>query len=363
MFYKMPVTVYQGENCVWNHRAELASFGSKALLVTGRHSAAACGALNDVKRALDDQKVGCEVFSAVEENPSVETVLLARKKGLAAKCDFVIGIGGGSPMDAAKAVSMLMRHPEEGWEALYDPYADADALPIVEIPTTCGTGSEVTAVSVLTRHDIHTKQSVKHRLFPDLALLDGRYLANAPRAVICNTAVDAMAHMFESCINAKATDFSRVFVREGLAVWRKNMPVLLGERKPTVLDCHNLLLASCLGGMAIAHTGTSLPHGLSYILTYDLHMPHGVAVGYFQEGYLSEADPQAREELLSWAGFADLTDLHDFYRAACGAHNVPDSTLSKAYQIIAEQPERLAAASYKVDRETLKRIVFYQTEK
>ena len=160
MFFYMPAKVYCENNCVRAHAKELASFGKKALIVTGKSSAFKNGSIADVQAALSDHGVECAVFNEVEENPSVETVMKGRDRGLAEGADFVIGIGGGSPMDAAKAIALMIRQKDAGVEYLYDSSAVTDALPVVCIPTTCGTGSEVTAVSVLSRPSLRAKGSI-----------------------------------------------------------------------------------------------------------------------------------------------------------------------------------------------------------
>ena len=101
MYFYMPAKVYCENNCVRKHAKELASFGKKALIVTGKHSAFQNGSIADVQAALDDHGVASAVFNEVEENPSVDTVMKGRDRGIAEEADFVIGIGGGSPMDAA----------------------------------------------------------------------------------------------------------------------------------------------------------------------------------------------------------------------------------------------------------------------
>ena len=358
MKFFMPVTVYQEEECVIHHAKEIGSLGKRALIVTGRHSAKKNGSQADVEAALAKNGLLFDLFDEIEENPSVETVMKAVKAGREAGDDFVIGIGGGSPMDAAKAIGMLIRHTDYTWEDLYRADADCSSVPLVLIPTTCGTGSEVTGASVLTRHDKKTKMSLPHKIFADLALLDGKYLAAAPESVLRNTAVDALGHMYESWINGNATEFSRMFVREGLRVWKQTKEVLIGKKKPEREDFDRMLLASCCAGMAIAHTGTAIPHGLSYILTYDLHMPHGAAIGYFQEGYLREADEKDRETLLALSGFRDLSELHDFYEAVCGKWEIPDSVMTRTYEAIASQEKRLAVPTFFCDREVLHRIAF-----
>ena len=176
MKFYMPVRLFDEEECVKAHAKDIAAFGKKALIVTGKHSAFANGSLDDVTAVLKDAGIEYLVFSEVEENPSVETVFAAKDRFASEGIEFVIGIGGGSPMDAAKAIALVLKHPEADPAYLYDPAKDASSLPIVCVPTTCGTGSEVTGVSVLTVHDKQTKMSIPHRIYPEIALVDGKYL-------------------------------------------------------------------------------------------------------------------------------------------------------------------------------------------
>ncbi|MDO5476523.1 MAG: iron-containing alcohol dehydrogenase family protein [Eubacteriales bacterium] len=360
MNFYMPVKVYCENNCVRAHAKELASFGKKALIVTGRSSAFKNGSIRDVEEALSAHGAEWALFNEVEENPSVETVMKGRDRGLAEGADFVIGIGGGSPMDAAKAIALMIRQKDAGVEYLYDKDAVTDALPVVCIPTTCGTGSEVTAVSVLTRHNLRAKGSIPHKIFPELALLDGKYLLSAPRSVIADTSIDALCHMIESWLNTKATDCSRMCVDAGLRVWARTRRVILSGQPLTAENCSDMLLASMFAGMAIAHTGTTLPHGLSYPLTYETGMPHGKACGYFLPGYLREADPDAVSYLLETAGFTDVDSLESYYQHTCGRDEVPGAVLAQSVDATLASPAKLAQCPFHVDEAVLCRIAGLQ---
>lgn len=360
MRFSMPVTVYEEESCVRNHPEVFAAAGKKALLVTGRHSADRNGAASDVLSVLEDLGIASVRFREVEENPCVETVMRARRLGLSEGADFVVGIGGGSAMDAAKAIALMMRHPEEGADYLYGS-RDASRVPLILVPTTCGTGSEVTPVSVLTLPERKTKASTPHPLFADAALIDGRYLAFAPETVIRNTAMDALGHLFESYLNADATDYSRMCVDAGLKIWSRSRDVLLHSAAISG-DYANLMRASTLAGMAIAQTGTALPHGLSYPITYDLHMAHGRAVGYFEAGYLAAAPEEESLYLLHTAGFENLAALQDFYEAMCGNTRIPAEELEHAVDMLCENPSKLAKAPFHCDRDVLRRIAFWPGE-
>ncbi len=357
MLFYMPVKVYQEKDCVYKHREELAALGSRALLVTGRSSAKKNGAYRDVCEALEAMGVTHCLYDETEENPSIETVMKARDFGLAESVDFVIGIGGGSPMDAAKAIALMIANPGKEASFLFEKVSHPAVLPVVAVPTTCGTGSEVTGVSVLTNHAKQTKGSIIHRIYPALALVDGTYLKAAPRQVLCNTATDALAHMIESYINTNTTAYSRMFVREGLRVWSLCKEVLSGAREATDADYEQLMLASTCAGMAIAHTGTSLPHALSYYLTYHLGIAHGKACGYFIPGYLREADETDRRELLSLCGFATADELEAFLTQICGMEPLPQEVRQATAAQVLANPAKLALCPYPVDAGVMERIV------
>ena len=126
-------------------------------------------------------------------------------------------------MDAAKAIALMIYHKDKDADYLYQ-QGDSTALPIVEVPTTCGTGSEVTPISVLTIHAKRTKSSIPHRIFPQYALVDGKYLASAPKKILVNTSVDSLGHLIESYINLGASPFSRMISEYGMALWKDVKP-------------------------------------------------------------------------------------------------------------------------------------------
>lgn len=357
VIFDIPVKIVEERNAVANHAAELASFGTKALIVTGKHSAVHCGALADVTAALESNDTGWALFDRVEENPSTDTVMEGRGFGLANGCDFVIGIGGGSPMDAAKAIAFMMGYPEQGVAYLDEKGPDDRTLPFLEVPTTCGTGAEITWVSVLTRTAIRKKGSIPHRLYAKMALADYRYLLNAPASVIRNTSVDALAHLAESYVNTKATEFSKMLVERGLATWKLAKGVLSGEEEMSGKMAQALMHASVLAGMAITHTGTSLPHGMSYPLTMELGMPHGKACGYFLADYLKESQSPDTIRILKLTGFDSLEEMKGFIWSACDIEKAPRELLASIAEMILASPGKLASAPFACSREVIETIV------
>ncbi len=358
MYFNMPTRLYEEKGCVINHSKDIAVYGDTALIVTGRRSSKINGSLNDVRSALEKEKITYIIFDEVEENPSVETVMKATTIGIDNKVDFVIGLGGGSPIDAAKAIAIMVANPDETSDYLYE-NIDAyklKALPIIAVPTTCGTGSEVTGVAVLTVHSKRTKASLPHRVFPKLALLDAEYLKETPKSIIKSTAIDALGHLIESYINTTSTEYSRIFVRQGLSLWAKCKPVLADEKEPDQDDFRNLLNASTMGGMAIAHTGTTIPHSLSYSVTYELGVPHGIAIGYFLAGYLREADSADRDFVLQQTGFDTVDVFEKFFQQATGCTALPSDILNRVVDAVSKNKAKLDLCPYYLDRDVLKRI-------
>ncbi len=346
----MPTKIYSEPGCVVAHGPELRALGSKAMIVTGKTSAVKTGALADVLQALAGTPY--VIFDRIEENPSVETVLEAQKIAVNEKVDFFIGIGGGSAMDAAKAISLLAKNFPKGEQILYDPTV-LPYFPVACIPTTCGTGSEATPYAILTLHEKKTKKSISHRIFPALSLMDDKYLKTLPRSILVNTCVDALAHLLESYLNANTNALNRVYSREGLMMWRSFRDRLL-EDKVEDTDYANMLHASMLAGMAITHTGTSLPHGLSYAVTYSLGIPHGRAVGIFLGGYVdSYGDRDEANQAVRLLGFESTADFRRYMNDLLGIAEIPADLLSNSAKMLLSDPAKVKNCPFPMTEEKL----------
>ncbi len=152
--------IISGENCVSNNANLLSQFGEKCLIVTSKSSARKSGALDDVIDALKKCGIEYAIFDKITENPLVSTVIEGGKTARDIDADFIVGIGGGSPLDASKAVAICACNPEYDIDALYGRKVPSKALPVVLVGTTSGTGSEVTGVSVLTNDKNMQKKSI-----------------------------------------------------------------------------------------------------------------------------------------------------------------------------------------------------------
>ena len=281
MKYFMPVRVLSADGAVMNNASLLAGLGARCILVTGKHAAKKSGALDDVSQALEKVGVPFRVFDEIEQNPSVQTCLKAGRAAHGFGADFVVGIGGGSALDAAKAAAVFAANPGLDEGGFYQKAWDKPPLPIALVGTTSGTGSEVTKVSVLTdgsgrKHSIHDD-----RLFARCAFGDPRYTRSLSLPVTLSTGIDVLGHCAESYFNKNADEASRAFSVRGIRLLYAPLLAAAEGKELSLEQRRELYDASLLGGLAICGTGTCFPHTLGYYLTENFRVPHGFASARF----------------------------------------------------------------------------------
>lgn len=284
----MPVKLITGAGCVRGSAKELAKLGETCLIVTGRNSAKACGAFQDATDALNSNGQKWVLFDEIGTNPKLTDCMAAAEVAIAAGADFILGIGGGSPLDAAKCIAVLAANPGLTQAQLYAFDWANDPLKIVAVGTTAGTGSEVTKVSVITTPDGRKKSFHHEAIFPALALGDPTYTMSLPSMVTRSTMVDVLAHCAESFFSRSANHISRCYAVEGI---RLLLPAfrMMAENGCDDLDYdtrEKLYCASIYGGLAINVTGTCFPHTMGYLLTEAFGIPHGTACAVFQKDFL-----------------------------------------------------------------------------
>jgi alcohol dehydrogenase class IV len=293
--YFMPTKVIMGDNCVVANRSLLKSLGKKALIVSGKNSARANGSLADMTEALEANGQSYYLYDRVMSNPTVDCVYEAAQAATKEGCDFVVALGGGSPMDAAKAAAALAPNPVDQSSLFATVFTQA--LPLAAVPTTAGTGSEVTPYAILTNDAAHTKTSVSSpALFPRYAFLDPRYTLGLGRETTINTAIDALSHAVEGMLNVKASSLTDVLARESISIIAGCFSALGGNASLSPETRRRLLYGSLLGGMVIAHTGTTAVHAMGYALTYHRHIDHGRANGLVFAEYLKAVKQKERDD-------------------------------------------------------------------
>lgn len=289
-FY-MPVNIIGGNSVLENNKSVFSQFGKRCVIVTGASSAKKSGALDDVIAILNELKIEYTIFNKITENPLTSTCCEGGKAAREFSADYIIGIGGGSPLDASKAVCVYATNPQIIDDGIYTEKVENEPLPLIVIGTTSGTGSEVSGVSVLTRKD-GRKQSVSGKnYYAKIALADAKYTYSVPYRTTVSTALDALAHVIESMFTKRADFLTTQFA---LISIKMIYPILvkLNETKelPTQEERDILYFASLYAGFALNKGGTGFPHGMGYALTEDYGVPHGIACAIFLPQYLSECE-------------------------------------------------------------------------
>ena len=216
MNFYMPTKVIMETDCVINYSEVFSQLGSKAMLVTGKSSAKKNGAQDDVLAALKAQNMDYVIYDKVMSNPTIQCVYEGAEFAKANGVDLIIAIGGGSPMDAAKAISLLAAQDIKE-ENLFSGNYGSKIIPMVHIPTTAGTGSEVTPYSILTNDKKQTKTSIGVPiLFPAVALCDPKYMKSLSKVTTISTAIDALSHCVEGMLSIKASAVTNTLAVEGI---------------------------------------------------------------------------------------------------------------------------------------------------
>ena len=200
----IPVKVVSGKNAVKNNAHLLSALGKRCIIVTGGKSAVLSGALSDVKEALTENNIEFTVYDKIGPNPRLDHCHEAGKLAREFGADFIFGIGGGSPLDAAKAVAVYATNPEFSLTDIYSVTNRKKALPIALVGTTAGTGSEVGRVSVLTNPETGRKGSIApDDCYPTISFADSTYTETVPYDITVSTALDALAHAIEGYMSIK----------------------------------------------------------------------------------------------------------------------------------------------------------------
>lgn len=295
----IPVKVISGENCVKENASLFAPFGKRCLIVTGKHSAKLSGALDDVISALEENGIGYETYDGMGENPLLSSCHEAGKKANAFSADFIVGIGGGSALDGAKAAAVYATNPDFSLKDIYAVAVRNRALPLILVGTTAGTGSEVGRVAVLTDGETGRKKSIAYEdCNPALTFANPRYTDSMSYPVTVSTALDALAHAVEGWFSPKCSDMPTLFAEKGIPMIWQGLKTLEREKNvPGKSVRESLYYGSLYAGITLAYCGTAFPHPLGYVLTENYGVPHGMACAVFMPALINRAEQFESEKL------------------------------------------------------------------
>ena len=250
--------------------------GSRPLIVVDR-SLAVAGMAEKISSLLDKEGVRFSLFDRVEGEPPLEVADEGADVAAKTKADCVVGIGGGSAMDTAKAIAVLAKNRAKAVDFLGLNKIHAPGLPKIMVPTTAGTGSEVTFTSVFIRKDLKKKEGMNSpHLYPEVALLDPELTLTLPPEATASTGLDALCHAIESYTSVTASPMSEMVSREAIGLISENLRTCV--HNGSNLDAREaMLLGSLYAGLGLANAGVTAVHSLSYPLGGRYGVPHGLA--------------------------------------------------------------------------------------
>jgi len=253
--------------------------GARSVMLVTDEGIIGAGLLERILPSFQQSALQLTVFKDVEADPSDTTVMAATEAARRANVDYVVGFGGGSSMDVAKLVALLA-HPQCK-QPLSDMYGVGNArgvrLPLLQVPTTAGTGSEVTPIAIVTTGATTKAGVVSAVLQPDIALLDAELTTGLPPHVTAATGIDAMVHAIEAYTSAvKKNPVSDLLAKEALRLLSSNLMVAVKDGN-NIQARSNMLLGALYAGQAFANAPVAAVHALAYPLGGHFHIPHGLS--------------------------------------------------------------------------------------
>lgn len=317
--------------------------GNKAVIVTGGSSVVKNGTLKKVEDYLSEAGFQTAVFSGVEADPSITTV----KRGAAFfsefQPDWIIGLGGCSAIDAAKAMWAVYEHPD----LTFDQMVKVGGIPalrnkarFVAVPSTSGTGTEITALAVITDRDTQVKYPlVSYELLPDVAIVDGELCKTMPANVTANTGLDALTHCIEAYVSNVEDNYADAFAKGGVSLIFDNLEKAYTNPDDVAVR-QNMHDASCLGGYAFTNAWLGIAHSMAHQIGGTFHVPHGCANAIVLPNVIrfNSVATKRYEDLAKLLNKETCEDLAQEVEALRAAVNVPASV--KEYGIAEEDWNR-----------------------
>lgn len=271
--FHMPTEVIFGCGKIKNIKKIIHANTQNILIVTDKNVFEKSGVQEILKEHLCDNNL--IIFDEVEENPSFSTINKGTKIAKENKVQLIIGIGGGSPLDAAKGIAAFATNELTTEEYFNGKEISNNPLPIIAIPTTSGTGSEVTPFAIFTDVEKGRKMCLSHpKIFPTNSIIDPELTHSMPEQVIINTGVDALCHAIEAYLSLDTFDLNDQYAIHSIEIVLENLKKASKNDKDAM---SNMAYASMLAGVSITHASTILLHIMAYPLTIFHGIPHGRA--------------------------------------------------------------------------------------
>lgn len=292
--FVIPNHTVVGTNVLGEAAPLLKKMGNKAFIVTGRHVAVS-DMMKQLTALLDENGIGCVIFDSITGEPTDTMIENGVEMLKSSGCDFIIGIGGGSPLDSAKAIAAMAVN--EGSIADYNgKEITGEILPLAAIPTTAGTGSEATKFTVITDSEKGIKMLLKGDvLVPKLAIVDSSFTVGAPKSVTSATGLDALTHAVEAYTSRKAFSMTDTLAVSAVKRIMKYLPIAYREPDNS-LAREQMSIAALEAGICINNSSVTIVHGMSRPIGALFHVPHGMSNAMLLKECLSFAVSGAYEK-------------------------------------------------------------------
>lgn len=292
--FVIPNHTIVGTNVLGEAAPLLKKMGNKAFIVTGRHVAVS-DMMKQLTALLDENGIGCVIFDGITGEPTDTMIENGVEMLKSSGCDFIIGIGGGSPLDSAKAIAAMAVN--EGSIADYNgKEITGEILPLAAIPTTAGTGSEATKFTVITDSEKGIKMLLKGDvLVPKLAIVDSSFTVGAPKSVTSATGLDALTHAVEAYTSRKAFSMTDTLAVSAVKRIMKYLPIAYREPDNS-LAREQMSIAALEAGICINNSSVTIVHGMSRPIGALFHVPHGMSNAMLLKECLSFAVSGAYEK-------------------------------------------------------------------
>jgi len=272
-----PTKIIFGRGVFKQLGGEVMSWGKRVLLVTGKSAMRRSGILDRAIEVMKSTRIKFSLFDRVEHDPSLETVEEGVKFLQDKKCDLIIGLGGGSAMDAAKAIASLAKQPGTVREYHAGKKIDREGLPFIAVPTTAGTGAEITNNSVLTDRKKTIKKSIRSPfMIAKVALVDPELTLSLSPQITAYTGMDAFTQALESYVTRTSNPVTDSLALQAIEVIFHNLPRAV-QNGGNIEARERMALGSLLSAMAFSNSGLGAVHGLAHPIGAHFGVPHGLA--------------------------------------------------------------------------------------
>lgn len=273
--FTIPREVYFGDDALKHLKTVKAK---KAMLVIGSRRLVEDGTIPKIRTILEEAGIVSAVFSGVEADPSIATVRKGVEAFNAFQPDLIIGVGGGSPIDAAKAMWIFYEHPDLTFEEAAKPFSLPELrqkAKFIAIPTTSGTGTEVTSFSVITDHETGIKYPIAdYNITPDIAIVDTSLVAGMTKELVANTGMDALTHAIEAYVSKASNPVTDALAMKAIEMCVENVAASYHGNSQARGEMH---IAQCIAGMAFSNAILGIVHSMAHKSGKAADIPHGCA--------------------------------------------------------------------------------------